>query len=70
MSNDIEIINDGNGIAVIGEPGLVDAFLTSYGLSGMDMGLGRTSQKLRAAGRVAHVASAASAHSGKWLKLA
>lgn len=70
MSSEIEIINDGDGIAVIGEPGLVDAFLTSHGLSGTDMGLGRRSEQLRAAGRVAQAASAATAQSGKWLKLA
>lgn len=69
MTDEIDIIDDGNGIAVVGPPELVDAFLVSHSLSGADMGLGRRSQQLRAAGRVAQAASTASAQSGKWLKL-
>lgn len=41
MDNEIQLISDGDGLAVIGNPTDVDRFLTSGGLSSKDLGLQR-----------------------------
>lgn len=69
MAEEIELINDGDGVAVLGEPRAVDAFLRSRGLesSASEFSLGG-----RAAGKAAGLVNAgavASATSGKWLRL-
>lgn len=69
MDDEIEIISDDSGIAVIGDSRLVDAFLVSNGLTGTDMRLGRLSSHLRTAGRVTDAAATAQQKSGRWLQL-
>lgn len=32
MSDEIELVSDGDGLAVLGEPGAVDRFLRAHGL--------------------------------------
>ncbi|MDQ1742875.1 MAG: hypothetical protein QOE23_1214, partial [Pseudonocardiales bacterium] len=39
MSGEIELISDGDGIAVIGDQSAVDLFLESEGLPSRDLGL-------------------------------
>lgn len=68
-SDDIELIQDADGIAVIGDPTTVDAFLTSAGLSGTELGLGRLGSQFKAAAGVLNAGSVAAAQSGKWLRL-
>ncbi|MGO2193074.1 MAG: hypothetical protein ACTH43_10610 [Brachybacterium sp.] len=41
MTNEIEVISDGDGLAVLGAPGDVDAFLTSFGFESRELELHR-----------------------------
>ena len=41
MNNEIQLISDGDGLAVIGDPAAVDRFLVSEGLPSKDLGLPR-----------------------------
>lgn len=70
MTNQIEVINDGEGIAVLGAPQDVDAFLSSYGLDAAELETSRLGPKYKAAAGMFHAGSAAVASSGKWMKLA
>lgn len=68
MSDDIELISDGDGLAVVGKKSAVERFLTERGLLAIseDLKLGRLAQ---VADSVLNGISEASAHSGRWLKL-
>lgn len=68
MSDDIELISDGDGLAVVGRKSAVERFLTERGLLAVseDLELGRLAQ---VADSVLNGISQASAHSGRWLKL-
>lgn len=46
MSNEIQLISDGDGLAVIGSPTAVERFLVSEGLPSKDLGLPRLSSIL------------------------
>ena len=39
MDNEIQLISDGDGLAVIGDPAAVERFLVCEGLSSKDLGL-------------------------------
>ncbi len=39
MDNEIQLISDGDGLAVIGDPAAVERFLVSEGLPSKDLGL-------------------------------
>ncbi|MBL7498742.1 hypothetical protein I6A84_04455 [Frankia sp. CNm7] len=41
MDDDIQLISDGDGLAVIGSPTVVERFLVSEGLPSKDLGLPR-----------------------------
>ena len=41
MDDEIQLISDGDGLAVIGDPAAVERFLVSEGLSSKDLGLPR-----------------------------
>lgn len=70
MTGEIELISDGDGIAVIGDVSAVDRFLSSAGVTSRDLGL---QQRLGAAfgtgAGVAQVGSQAAANSGRWVQL-
>ncbi|MEU0478974.1 hypothetical protein ABZ260_07275 [Streptosporangium sp. NPDC006013] len=69
MDSEIQLISDGDGLAVIGSPTAVERFLVSEGLSSKDLGLQRLAPVLRAAAGVAQVGSEIAANSGRWVKL-
>lgn len=74
MNDGIELISDGDGIAVIGESSAVERFLTTLGLPSKDLGLPRLSKVLNlgAVGLQAASAQAASAQvvdSARWVRL-
>jgi hypothetical protein len=69
MSNEIELICDGDGLAVIGDPTDVERFLAAEGLPSRDLGLSRLDSVLRTAGRVLQSGAEISAESGRWVKL-
>lgn len=69
MNDEIELISDGDGIAVIGDPSAVDLFLTTTGLPSRDLGLGRLSAVSSATSVAAHSGSAIASGSGRWVQL-
>lgn len=69
MTDEIEVMSDGDGLAVLGAPKDVDAFLTAYGLEAAELDLSRLGPKYKVAAGVAHASAAAMANSGRWMKL-
>ncbi|MFD3718878.1 hypothetical protein [Streptomyces sp. NPDC058674] len=69
MDNEIQLISDGDGLAVIGNPTEVDRFLVSEGLTSKDLGLQRFTSALGAGAAVAQAGSEVAADSGRWVKL-
>ncbi|MFI1993946.1 hypothetical protein [Actinoplanes sp. NPDC020271] len=69
MENEIQLITDGDGLAVIGHPAAVDRFLTAERLPSKDLGLKRLSSALGTGSTVAKAGAAAAEHSGRWVQL-
>ncbi len=69
MDNEIQLISDGDGLAVIGNPADVERFLVSEGLSSKDLGLQRLKSVAGSGAVVAQAGSEIAAHSGRWVKL-
>jgi predicted transcriptional regulator len=67
--DDLELISDGNGLAVIGSPGAVDRFLTSQGLPSQELGLPRLGNVLSRGAGTAQAASEMASMSGRWVQL-
>ena len=68
MSDDIELISDGEGVAIVGPPDAVDRFLAAEGLASRDLGLGRVKPSLLASGAL-DAGSKIAENSGRWVKL-
>ncbi|MER7441274.1 hypothetical protein [Micromonospora avicenniae] len=69
MDNEIQLISDGDGLAVIGHPAAVERFLVSEGLPSTDLGLPRLGSVLSAGAAAAQAGSTIAAHSGRWVQL-
>lgn len=71
MDNEIQLISDGDGFAVIGNPTDVKRFLSAEGLLSLskDLGLQRLGPLLRVGAAAAQAGSETVAGSGRWLKL-
>lgn len=69
MSDEIELISDGDGLAVIGEPGAVEAFLRSNDLPSRELNLHKLGTALRVGSAGAEVASQVAANAGRWVKM-
>ena len=69
LGNEIELISDGAGLAVIGDPADVELFLTSVGLPSTDCKISRLGTALTTGSSAAQAASEIAAGSGRWLKL-
>ncbi|MFP3459809.1 hypothetical protein R5O87_03030 [Arthrobacter globiformis] len=69
MENEIQLISDGDGLAVIGDPAAVERFLVSEGLPSKDLGLQRLGTALGSAVGVTQLGSEIAANSGRWVKL-
>ena len=68
VGDEIELISDGDGVAVIGEPSAVERFVGSLGLRPSD-GPSWTSRAVAFAAGGLQVGSEVAAHSGRWVKL-
>ena len=68
MDDEIQLISDGDGLAVIGDPEAVERFLVSEGLS-KDRVLPRLGTVLSTGAAAAQAGSAIAADSGCWVKL-
>lgn len=69
MDDEIQLINDGDGVAVIGPSSTVDSFLTSQGLQARDLPLQRLAPILATGAGATQAASTIAATSGRWIKL-
>lgn len=69
MENEIQLISDGDGLAVIGDPTAVERFLVSEGLSSKALDLPRLRTVLSTGASTAQAGSEAAANSGRWVKL-
>lgn len=69
MDDEIQLISDGDGLAVIGEPGTVERFLLSEGLSTKAVGLPRLGNVISTGAAAAQAGSGIAANSGRWVKL-
>ena len=68
MDDEIELISDGDGLAVIGNPTAVERFMASVGLSS-NAGSPRLGAAFSAGASVAQTGSEIAANSGRWVKL-
>lgn len=71
MDDEIQLISDGDGLAVIGDPTAVERFLVSEGLQSQskDLGLQRLSSVLFRGAEVAQAGSMLATGSGRWVQL-
>ncbi|HEX8080848.1 MAG TPA: hypothetical protein VF557_11600 [Jatrophihabitans sp.] len=69
MDSEIQLISDGDGLAVIGEPTAVERFLVAEGLPSKDLGLPRLRTALTTGSAAAQAGSEIAANSGRWVKL-
>lgn len=69
MDNEIQLISDGDGLAVIGESKAVESFLASEGLPSKDLGLPRLKKVIGTGAAGMQAGSEIAANSGRWVKL-
>lgn len=69
MDSQIQLISDGDGLAVIGSPTAVERFLLSEGLPSKDLQLHRLAPALGVAAGATQAGSEIAANSGRWVKL-
>ncbi|WP_406389028.1 hypothetical protein [Streptomyces sp. NBC_00887] len=69
MDNEIQLISDGDGLAVLGNEADVERFLVSEGLSSKDLGVQRLKSAVGIGAVAAQVGSDIAANSGRWVKL-
>ncbi|MFJ9796620.1 hypothetical protein [Streptomyces sp. NPDC101145] len=69
MEGEIQLIRDGDGLAVIGDHATVERFLVSEGLSSKDLAPRRFRSALGSAAGAAQAGSDIAAGSGRWVKL-
>ena len=67
--SEIEIISDGDGIALIGPPSTIDTFLTSNRLESRELDLPRLRAVFGGGAAVTKAGSEVAANSGRWMKL-
>ncbi|CCE76254.1 hypothetical protein [Clavibacter nebraskensis] len=70
MDDDVQLISDGDGLAVIGEPAAVERFLAANDLpKGRDLGLKKLLPVIGVAASVIQGGSEVAANHGRWIKL-
>ena len=69
MTNEIEVISDGDGLAVLGAPEDVDAFLTSFGFESRELEVRRLGPSYKTSAGMLNAGAGVAANSGRWMKL-
>jgi len=69
VDDEIQLISDGDGIAVIGAPAAIERFLNSEGLASRDLGLQRLRPALSTASAVTMAGSEIATNAGRWVKI-
>ena len=69
LDHELELITDGDGVAVIGPPLVVEQFLTSRGLESRDLGLQPLRKTMGGSANIVQTGSQIAENSGRWIKL-
>lgn len=69
MNDEVQLISDGDGLAVIGDRSAVERFLSSEGLESRELGLSTVLPRLGTVAATTQIASDVAANSGRWVKL-
>lgn len=69
MSDELEIVSDGDGIAVFGPASSIEWFMDSAGVESRSIAPQRVSSLLSAGAGTVHAGSEVAAHAGRWVKL-
>lgn len=69
MDHDLQLISDGDGLAVIGNPADVERFLASEGLPSKDLAMQRLGSIVQTGSGIADAGSQILAGSGRWVQL-
>lgn len=69
MDQEVQLVTDGVGLAIIGEPAAVDAFLISEGLISQQLDLSRLAPALGNGATVARAGAQIAENSGRWVQL-
>lgn len=69
MDDEIELFDDENGIALIGDPSAIERFLASENLPSKDLGLQRLGSTFSAGAGAAQSGAEIAANAGRWVKL-
>lgn len=69
MDDEVQLISDGKGLAVIGSEQAVERFVAAEGVAARDLGLPRLSRFLSAGSGLADAGSTIAGQHGRWIKL-
>ncbi|MGH3703462.1 MAG: hypothetical protein ACRDT9_02430, partial [Agromyces sp.] len=69
MNDEVQLISDADGVAVIGDPAVVERFLAAEGLPSRELGLQRLQPAAGGAAAALQAGSEIAANSGRWVKL-
>lgn len=69
MDSEIQLVSDGDGLAIIGERTAVEQFIAAEGLESRELGLPRLASILGAGSAAVQAGSDIAANSGRWLKV-
>jgi len=69
MTDEIEVVSDGEGLAIIGDPKAVARFLTARGLESRELGIERLSPLLSGVAGALNVGSVVAAGGGRWVQV-
>ena len=69
MGHEIELINDGDGIALVGDRTAVEQFLSAQGIPSRELDLRRLAPMFNSAAGIAQAGSSVAENSGRWVKL-
>ncbi|MFN3340313.1 MAG: hypothetical protein ACK40Z_11500, partial [Dietzia sp.] len=69
MGQEIELINDGDGVAIVGDRTAVEKFLSAQGIASRELDLRRLGPVLNSAAGIAQAGSEVAENSGRWVKL-
>jgi len=69
MNDEVELVSDGEGLAIFGEPSAIERFLDSHDLEARDMNLSRLDSAFRAGSAAAEVGAIVSANAGRWVQV-
>lgn len=67
--DEVELISDGDGLAVIGPAGAIEQFLVTEGLTSTALDVSRIAQSVAVGGAAVQAGATLAANSGRWVKM-